>query len=125
MNKRTTMELVKEIRTLLLTKCSNVFYIEGSEEKTYPRIVFEVRPYQERRMVLELDLWSMRVNGNAQGEKELHDLADDIEYMLDGLVVSKTAFMAAFYTNNDAKSVIDENKDFKHMNLSFDIIYQS
>lgn len=125
MNKRTTMELVKDIRTLLLTKCSNVYFAEGSELKTYPRIVFDVRPYQERRMVLEMDLWSMRENGNEQGIKELHDLADALEYMLDELILSKTSYIASFYTNNDAKDVADENKDFKHMNMSFDIIYQS
>lgn len=125
MNKRTTMELVKDIRTLLLTKCSNVYFTEGSEKKTYPRIIFDVRPYQERRMVLELDLWSMRENGNEQGIKELHDLADTLEDMLDELILSKTSYIASFYTNNDAKDVVDENKDFKHMNMSFDIIYQS
>lgn len=125
MNKRTTMELVKDIRTLLLTKCSNVYFTEGSELKAYPRIIFDVRPYQERRMVLEMDLWSMRENGNEQGIKELHDLADTLEYMLDELVLSKTSYIASFYTNNDAKDVTDENKDFKHMNMSFDIIYQS
>ena len=125
MNKRTTMELVKDIRTLLLTKCSNVYFAEGSELKTYPRIVFDVRPYQERRMVLEMDLWSMRENGNEQGIKELHDLADTLEDMLDELILSKTSYIASFYTNNDAKDVADENKDFKHMNMSFDIIYQS
>lgn len=125
MNKRTTMELVKDIRTLLLTKCSNVYFTEGSEKKTYPRIIFDVRPYQKRRMVLELDLWSMRENGNEQGIKELHDLADTLEDMLDELILSKTSYIASFYTNNDAKDVVDENKDFKHMNMSFDIIYQS
>lgn len=125
MNKRTTMELVKDIRTLLLTKCSNVFFAEGSETKSYPRIVFDVRPYQTRRMVLEMDFWSMRENGNSQGEKELRDLADDLENMLDEMILSKATYIASFYTNNDIKNVPDENKDFKHINMSFDIIYQS
>jgi hypothetical protein len=119
------MELVKDIRTLLLTKCSNVFFAEGSETKSYPRIVFDVRPYQTRRMVLEMDLWSMRENGNSQGEKELRDLADDLENMLDEMILSKATYIASFYTNNDVKPVPDENKDFKHINMSFDIIYQS
>jgi len=125
MNKRTTMELVKDIRTLLLTKCSETYFREGKETKTYPRIIFDVRPYQERRMVLELDLWSTRMNGNSQGDKELCDLADSIEYMFDEHILSRANYIASFYTNNDAKSVTDENKDIKHMNMSFDIIYQS
>lgn len=125
MNKRTTMELVKDIRTLLLTKCQYVYFREGEERKLYPRIIFDVRPFGDRRMVLEMDLWDIRVNGNNQGEKEIHDLADTLEDMLDGTVISKSTYMASFYTNDDAKSVTDENKDFKHMNMSFDIIYQS
>lgn len=125
MNKRTTMELIKDIRTLLLTECSEVYFLEGKENKGYPRIIFDVRPYQERRMVLELDLWDIRKNGNAQGDVELRNLADSIEVMLDEAILSKANYIASFYTNNDAKPVIDENKDIKHMNMSFDIIYQS
>ena len=119
------MELVKDIRTFLLTKCSNVFFLEGSETKAYPNIVFDVRPMTERRMVLEMDLWDMRKNGDNAGIKELEDLADDIEEALDGLIFSRSAYIACFNANNDIKPVIDENKDFKHINMSFDIIYQS
>lgn len=120
MIKRQTMALVKGIRTQLLTKCANVFYLEGTEGKAYPRIVFEVRPTYETRMTLELDLWDVRGN-----EKTLADLADDVEDLLDGMVLSEPEYMASFYTNNDMKPVPDENKDFKHINLSFNIIYQS
>ena len=120
MIKRTSMELVEGIRTLLLTKCDNVYFREGSENKTYPRIIFDVRPFMERRVVLEMDLWDMRGN-----EKNLQDLADDIEELIDGTVLSNPSYIASFGSNNDMKYVPDENKDFKHINMSFDIIYQS
>lgn len=120
MNKRTTMALVKGIRTQLLSKCSHVYYLESTEDKKYPMIIFEVRPSYETRMTLELDLWSMRGS-----EKTLFDLADTIEELVDGMVLSEPEYIASFYTNNDMKSVPDENKDFKHLNMSFNIIYQS
>ena len=120
MNKRTTMALVKGIRTQLLDKCSNVYFQEGTEDKKYPRIIMDVRPTYETRMVLELDLWNMRGE-----EKTLADLADTVEDLLDGMVLSEPGYMASLYTNNDMKFVPDENKDFKHVNMSFNIIYQS
>jgi hypothetical protein len=44
---------------------------------------------------------------------------------VDGMVLSEPEYIASFYTNNDMKSVPDENKDFRHLNMSFNIIYQS
>ena len=126
MNKRTTMLLVKDIRSQLLTKCPNVFYLEGSEEKTYPRIIFEARPISETKMILELDLWNYRRGENIEdAEKTLFDLADSVEFLFDGMILSEPEYIASFCTNNDMKPVLDENKDFKHVNMSFDIIYQS
>lgn len=120
MNKRTTMALVEGIRTQLFSKCPNVFYMESTEKKQYPMIVFEVRPSYETRMTLELDLWEMRGS-----EKALFDLADTVEEFMDGMVLSEPEYIASFYTNNDMKNVPDENKDFRHVNMSFNIIYQS
>ena len=122
MNKRTTMELVKDIRTMLLTDCPRSFFREGKEKKTYPYVVFDVRAYMERRVELELDLWGLR---GLDTEKELNDLADTIEENIDGTVISKPSYIASFGTNNDVKDVPDENKDIKHINMSFSVIYQS
>lgn len=125
MNKRTTMELAKDIRTLLLTSCPRTFFREASEKKVYPYVVFDIRAYMERRMELEIDLWNVRRPGTDTAEKELNDLADTIEDQLDDLVLSKPLYIASFSTNNDMKNVPDENKDIKHINMSFNIIYQS
>lgn len=130
MNKRFTMELVKDVRLQLLTNCPNVYFREAKEkEKAYPYIVFDVRPLVDRRMVLELDIWDIRertVNSETvYGEAEIRNLGDDIEDFFDGMVLSLPQYIASFYTNNDMKGVLDENKDIKHLNMSFDIIYQS
>ena len=122
MNKRTTMELVKDIHTMLLTDCPRSFFREGKEKKIYPYVVFDVRAYMERRVELELDLWGLR---GPDTEKELNDLADTIEENIDGTVISKPSYIASFGTNNDVKDVPDENKDIKHINMSFSVIYQS
>lgn len=129
MNKRLSMELIKDVKTQLLENCSNVYYRESAESKTYPMIVFDIRPTQERRMVLELDLWDVRErivdNTPVYGDFAIRELADVIEYHLDETVISKQEYIASFMSNNDAKVVLDENKDIKHLNMSFDIIYQS
>ncbi len=120
MNKRTTMVFSKDVRTQLLTKCDNVYFREAKEKKTYPYVVYDLRPYMERRMVLELDLW-----GTREQEMALQEMADDIEDLFDSAVFSEPYYIASFTSNNDMKNVIDENKDIKHINLSIDCIYQS
>ena len=83
----------------------------------------------DRRLVLELDIWDIRertVNSETvYGEAEIRNLGDDIEDFFDGMVLSLPQYIASFYSNNDMKGVLDENKDIKHLNMSFDIIYQS
>ena len=129
MNKRLTMELVKDVRSQLLDKCSNVYFREAPEKKYYPMVVFDVRPLIDRRMVLELDIWDMRErtvnNETVDGESEIRNLGDDIEVFFAGMVLSLPQYIASFYTNNDMKGVLDDNKDIKHLNMSFNVIYQS
>jgi hypothetical protein len=103
----------------MLAKCARVYLREAVEKKTFPFVVFDVRVISDIRIVIELDLW-----GTRGGEAALSNLADDLEELLDGIVLSDPLFTAAIYTNSDLKWVIDEDKDIKHINLSFTATYQ-
>lgn len=109
----------KALRTQMLTKCTRVYLREASEQKTFPYVVFDVRVISEIRIVVELDIWGQR-----GGEVALQNLADDIEVLLDGMVISDPLFIASIYTNNDLKWLLDDDKDIKHINMSFDATYQ-
>lgn len=119
MIKRSLSAFCKALRSQMLIKCTRVFLREAGEQKTFPYIVFDVRVLSEIRIVVEVDIWGQR-----GGEVALQNLADDVEEMLDGMIISNPLFIASIYTNNDLKWVLDEDKDIKHINLSFDATYQ-
>ena len=116
---RSLMAFCKRLKTVMLTKCQRVYLREATEKKTFPYIVFDVRVLSEIRVAIELDIWGTRA-----GEVALQDLADNIEELLDGYVLSDPLFAAALYTNSDLKWVEDEDKDIKHINMSFSATYQ-
>lgn len=103
----------------MLTKCQRVYLREAAETKTFPYVVFDVRVLTDIRVAIELDIW-----GERGGEITLQELADNIEEYLDGMVLSDPLFTAALYTNNDLRWVTDEDKDIKHINMSFSATYQ-
>ena len=117
---RHLMDFCQRIRTEMLKQCDRVYLREAEEKKTFPYVVFDVRTLTDVRVTLELDLW-----GTRPGEKTLADLADNLEEALDGLAISEPEFIAALYTNNDLKWVNDDDKDIKHVNLSFTATYQA
>lgn len=117
---RHLMDFCKRIRTEMLKQCDRVYLREAEEKKTFPYVVFDVRALTDVRVTLELDLW-----GTRPGEETLADLADNLEEALDGLAISEPEFIAALYTNNDLKWVNDDDKDIKHVNLSFTVTYQA
>lgn len=116
---RSLMAFCKRLRAEMLLKCQRVYLREATETKTFPYIVFDVRVVSEIRVAIELDIW-----GERGGEIALQALADDVEELLDGQVFSDPLFTAALYTNNDLKWVPDEDKDIKHINMSFSATYQ-
>lgn len=119
MNNRSITAFWKAIRAQLETLCKRVYFREAPENKTFPYIVFDVRNATDIRIILELDLWGVR-----DEEVTLQTLADDLEELIDGMVLSESLFMASLYSNNDLKWVADENKDIKHINMSFTATYQ-
>lgn len=119
MRNRALNAFCKAIRTEMVKDCPRVFLREANEKKTFPYIVFDVRTATEIRVIMELDIW-----GTRGSEVALSDLADKLEEHLDGLVLSDPSFCASLYTNNDLKWVVDEDKDIKHINMSFTATYQ-
>ena len=120
MIRRTTSEVIKDMRTKLLGLNQRVYYHEAPESKTYPYIVFDVRPMGENMMTVELDLWSMRPDQIA-----ILDLATRIEESFDNFIFNGPLYTMALVTNNDTQWLVDEDKDILHMNLSFTGVYQA
>ena len=120
MNKRTTSDCIADVRTELLKHVDYSYYREAPEEKTFPYVVFDVRPMGDDMMVVELDMWAKRPN-----QISLLDTANEIEAALDGFIIDSPAYTLALFSNNDGKWLIDEDKDFLHFNLSFNGVYQS
>lgn len=119
MRNRSLMAFCKNLKTQMQTYCARVYLREAEEKKTFPYVVFDVRAASELRVFIELDIWGLRGTENA-----LQKLADDLEESLDGMVLSETLYVASIYTNNDLKWVTDDNKDIKHINMSFTATYQ-
>lgn len=116
---RNLMAFSKRIKAEMIKDCPRVYFREAAEKKIFPYVVYDIRVLSEIRVIFELDIWGIR-----DGELNLQKLADDLEEHLDGSIISDPLFMASIYTNNDLKWVTDEDKDIRHINMSFTCTYQ-
>lgn len=114
-----TIELRKDIRSILLEVHENVFYRRATDEAKYPYIVYSINDIYGAK-VIEIDFWDRNM---ADSTRTIERLVDKAEEVLDSYTLTNENHSITLYYNEDRKWVDDEDKKIQRINESFEIRY--
>ncbi|WP_160357686.1 hypothetical protein [Clostridium chromiireducens] len=112
-----TIELRKDIISLLKSVCNGVFYRRATDKTPYPYVVISINDIAEAK-VLTIDCWD-----NDSDTSVIETLADNIESVLDKQTITNENHSITFYSNEDRKWIDDEDKNISRINETFEIRY--
>ena len=114
-----TIELRKDIKTLLANVHERVFYRKANAEVMYPYIIYGIKDIYGAK-VLEINVWSIDPEDSTV---IIENLADDIQKALEDSIVTNDNHSIILYYNEDRKWIDDEDKRIQRINFSYEIRY--
>lgn len=115
-----TNSLRKLIKTQLATLPISVYYLNANNNAMYPHVVFSLTSVNTGDLsrsdyVLDIDLWF-----KGASSFDIEEMADEIEALLKMKNLPTSEILPTFIADS-RKTVIDEDKNIKHILLSFTV----
>lgn len=114
-----TLELRKDIQSILLQAHGTVVYLDADKDTKYPYVVYSIKDVFGSK-ILNIDIWNRDVE---KSTRVIENLADSIERILDRYILNNENHSFTIFYNEDRKWVNDEDKFIQRINESFEIRY--
>lgn len=114
-----TIELRKDIQSILLKVHERVFYRRGNDKVSYPYLIYTIKDIY-RAKVLEINIWNIDPEDSTV---KIENLADDIQKALDDSIITNDNHSIILYYNEDRKWIDDEDKRIQRINFTYEIRY--
>lgn len=119
MIKNNTAEYAADIRSIISTVTTACYWQHAPETATGEYVVFDISDVLDSRSIT-INLWGTRGR-----EIELADLADAVEAVLDGAIISNMWHTSSIVSSENKQWVADEDERIIHIYMSFDATYKA